>query len=140
MTTSRHEKRCLVIQALFMWEGREKDANKALEYVCKEFDESIENDRSFEQALLHGTIKHIDETKKLIAKYAPEWPVEKIAPTDRVILYLALYELAHTDTPNAVVINEAVELAKEFGGDKSYKFINGALSSANKALESKKKS
>ena len=70
---------------------------------------------------------------QIITKHAPDWPLEKIASHDRAVLYLGVYELMYTDVPPAVVINEAVELAKEFGGDRSSKFINGVLSSVNRS-------
>jgi len=71
----------------------------------------------------------LPELDVMISKYAPEWPLDQISPIDRNILRLGLFELLlySEQTPPKVVINEAVELAKEFGGEKSGKFINGVL-------------
>lgn len=82
--------------------------------------------------LVSGVVRNLEALNALIAKYAPEWPVEQLAIVDRNILRMALYEIgAHdTDTPPKVVINEAVELAKIFGSDSSPRFINGVLGSA----------
>jgi N utilization substance protein B len=67
---------------------------------------------------------------RLIGRYAPEWPVDQIAIVDRNILRMAIYEILHrADTPTKVAINEAVELAKEFGSDSSGRFVNGVLGS-----------
>ena len=75
-------------------------------------------------------LAHRDFLDKIIARYAPEWPVEQMAAIDRNILRIALYEIAQgEDTPVKVAINEAVELAKMFGSDASPRFVNGVLGS-----------
>ena len=87
--------------------------------------------------LVSGVIKHRVALDQLIQKYAPEWPVDQLATIDRNILRQALFEMGsqESDTPPKVVINEAVELAKTFGGDSSPRFVNGVLGSAlNEAM------
>jgi transcription antitermination protein NusB len=81
----------------------------------------------FASKLVNGVVWQILTLDSIIARIAPEWPVEQMACVDRNILRLALYELIAGDTPFKVVINEAVELAKTFGSDSSARFINGAL-------------
>ena len=79
--------------------------------------------------------KHLPAIDERIAAAAPEWPIDKIAKIDLAILRLAVYELAHVRRePPKVVIDEAVELAKEFGNENSSKFINGALGTILKTL------
>ena len=131
------------MQALFMWEQREnvqesdeidKDPTKVheyLNYVVNNFSQQGEAD-SFESDLLEGVLDHIPDLQITISKYAPDWPLFRIAAVDRVILYLGIYEIIYTDTPTAVIINEAVELAKEYGNENSSRFINGVLSSVAK--------
>lgn len=82
--------------------------------------------------LVAGAVSHRERIDLLIRHYAPDWPVEQLAPIDRNILRLALYELGASDgtTPPKVAINEAVELAKAFGGDSSPRFVNGVLGAA----------
>ena len=82
--------------------------------------------------LVSGVVRNRNELDSLIAKYAPEWPVDQLAIIDRNVLRLALFEIgaADTETPPKVVINEAVELAKLFGSDSSPRFINGVLGAA----------
>lgn len=82
--------------------------------------------------LVSGVVNNWSALNELIAKYAPEWPVEQLAIVDRNILRMALFEIGarDSDTPPKVVINEAVELAKIFGSDSSPRFINGVLGSA----------
>ena len=89
--------------------------------------------------LVSGVVRNVDGLNGLILCYAPQWPVEQLAIIDRNILRLALYEIgaADTDTPPKVVINEAVELAKLFGGDSSPRFVNGVLGAALDEASSK---
>jgi N utilization substance protein B len=85
---------------------------------------------SFARDLVDGVSAHQDKLDALIGRYAPEWPVDQIALIDRNILRMAIFEiLLQDDTPVKVAINEAVELAKEFGSDSSGRFVNGVLGS-----------
>lgn len=79
--------------------------------------------------LTNGAVKHREQSDRLIAVYAPEWPTDQIAVIDRTVLRVAIYEMLYEDVPIKVVINEAVEIAKVFGGDSSPRFINGVLGS-----------
>ena len=89
--------------------------------------------------LVSGVVRSQNGLDELIAKYAPEWPVDQLAFIDRTIMRMAIYELgAHdADAPAKVIINEAIELAKTFGGDSSPRFINGVLGSALSDVEKK---
>jgi N utilization substance protein B len=82
----------------------------------------------FASQLIQGVIKHIEETDSLIARFAPEWPLDQMAVIDRNILRIAIFEfLIDAETPVKVAINEAVELAKTYGSDSAPRFINGVL-------------
>jgi N utilization substance protein B len=84
----------------------------------------------FVQELVTGVQDNRPALDKLVARYAPEWPVDQIAIVDRNILRMAIFEIIYRDdTPTKVAINEAVELAKEFGSDSSGRFVNGVLGS-----------
>ena len=89
--------------------------------------------------LVSGVVKNRPALDAIIANYAPEWPVEQLAIVDRNVLRLALFEIGSqlADTPAKVVINEAVELAKRFGGDTSPRFVNGVLGSALAKVQQK---
>lgn len=89
--------------------------------------------------LVAGVLTHLESLDAIIARYAPDWPVPQLAIIDRNLLRLALFELASplANTPAKVVINEAVELAKQFGSDSSARFINGVLGSALKDTQRK---
>ncbi len=85
-------------------------------------------DPEFIERLIKGVDTERDKLEKLLQPVAPDWPISQIARMDRIVLYIGTYELLNErEVPPKVVINEAVELAKAFGGDNSSKFINGVL-------------
>ena len=81
----------------------------------------------FARELVEGVQLHVDKLDELISKYTQNWTITRIAATDRNVLRLGAYELVYTDTPGPVVLNEAVELSKRFGGKQSARFVNGVL-------------
>ena len=86
--------------------------------------------RAFVRMLVEGVLERMKDLDELIAKYAPEWPVDQMAIIDRNILRIAIHEIATAEnTPVKVAINEAVELAKVFGSGSSRRFVNGVLGS-----------
>ena len=125
--SNRHLSRIIVLQTLYEWDFRpEADLIELAKLNVENFPEPV--DEAFIERVVNGVIEHVSELDTVIARAAPEWPVEQIASIDKTVLRIAIYELAHEEeTPPRVVINEAVELAKAFGGDNSSKFINGVL-------------
>ena len=125
----RHEARVVALQALFEMDCVGHPGATALELRLEEAalpDQGIE----FARDLVQGVAADIAAFDKLIEHYAPEWPVDQIAIIDRNILRIAIYEILRCDsTPVKVAINEAVELAKQFGSDSSGRFVNGVLGS-----------
>jgi N utilization substance protein B len=83
--------------------------------------------RAFARELVHGVVAHREKLDPLIARHATHWRLDRMAAVDRNILRLAAYETLYTETPEAVVIDEAVSLARRFGGDDSPGFVNGVL-------------
>lgn len=135
MPSSRHLGRVITLQALFAYEFHGGDPEAVLEYVSREFEGKI-SDLSFAYELLNGVLANQAEIKTLVEKYAPAWPYDKIAPVDRAILEIAIFEMLHSkDVPSVVAIDEAIELAKTFGNENSQKFVNGVL---NAIFESSK--
>jgi len=129
MASYRHLARIAVMQTLFAYEFREGvDANDTLEYCTREFRDKLK-DISFAVNLLKGVLKNKDKIFEVMQKEAPEWPIERIAPIDRAILAIGIYEILYSDdVPPIVAINEGVEVAKSYGDMNSAKFINGVLS------------
>ena len=135
---NRHLARSLVMQTLFEWDFNEGqlDVYKILERNKKEFAPGIEDD-SFAKKIIELFLRHKNEIDDIIQKAAPEWPLAQIAPIDRNVLRLGLTELLFEDrkeVPPKVAINEAIELAKTFGGNSSGKFVNGVLGTVYKEI------
>ncbi len=129
--SSRHFARKVVLQSLYEWDfiDRKKDWKKILKNNFKEVGSDPEKE-NFANELLEGLIGKIDAIDKIIVSAAPQWPLEKITIIDRNVLRIGLYELIYAESeevPPKVAINEAIELAKEFGGESSGKFVNGVL-------------
>ncbi|MGD0355051.1 MAG: transcription antitermination factor NusB [Dehalococcoidia bacterium] len=125
----RHRARIIALQALFELEFAANSPDTILERTVKEQEFKGEA-ADFAALLLHGVVDNRQLLDSTIARYAPTFPVDQLAPMDRNILRLALFEiLVNKKTPPKVAINEAVELAKEFSADTSPKFVNGVLGS-----------
>lgn len=124
---NRHLSRMVAMQAVYEWNFRpEADLNEILERSIAEFADDI--DKDFVKSEILGVNKHVIELNKEIEIAAPEWPIEQISAIDKSILQIAIFELLHSnDVPPKVAINEAIELAKQFGNNNSGKFINGVL-------------
>lgn len=132
MASYRHLARTCVMQTIFTVEFRDTDPDKTLKEVLKEFAPKV-TETEFAEKLLKGVIDHKNEILETIQKFAPQWPVDKIARVDRAILEIGVYEIVFSDeVPDVVAINEAIEVAKHFGDENSPKFVNGVLSSVMK--------
>jgi transcription antitermination protein NusB len=127
----RHLSRAIILQALFMWDFNGENTAELrfyLDYNLKEAALSL--DEEFIQHLAMNVATHKDAIDKLINEYTKEWPVDRLTIMDRSILRIALFEMFNeTDVPTKVSLNEAVELAKEYSGTSSQKFVSGVLGS-----------
>lgn len=118
----RHQAREAVLRCLYRWEFLDLPPEELLAE-----EGGLGKEQGFAQALLEGIRTHQPEIDRLIDQRAQGWGLDRLALVDRNILRLALFELLYTDTPPEVVIDEAVELAKEYGTEQAPKFINGIL-------------
>jgi len=129
---SRHLSRQIAVQSLYEWDFRGGDKEQLpqiISHVMEEFGESI-NETEFIEGLVNGVLSNQDHIDKVIETAAPDWPLTQITTIDRNILRLGLFELLfgnYKEVPPKVAINEAIELAKSFGGDSSGRFVNGVL-------------
>ncbi len=135
---NRHLARSTVLQTLYEWDfgGKKTEPREILKRDVSEFAPGAADDH-FMNNLLKGVVGKQPDLDEIITKAAPEWPIEKISVMDRNILRLGLYELLFADrsqVPPKVAINEAIELAKKFGGDTSGKFVNGVLGAVYKEM------
>jgi len=131
MPGKRRQARVLALQALFELDTVGHSPEEAISRAA-ETSRYPSDVKRFALELVHGVLKNRDAIDDTIRKTAPAWPLEQIAAVDRNILRLAIYEiLIDNRVPMRAAINEAVELAKEFGGENSPKFINGVLGSVS---------
>lgn len=141
MASNRHLGRIVALQTLYEQDFRREAGDDSFDLAATLKRnigryESTVDDKDFIERLVTGVAEREVELDGRLGPIAPEWPIEQIARMDRTILRIGLYELLYgTDVPPKVVINEAVELAKAFGGENSSKFINGVLGTALKQLE-----
>ncbi|PIS40606.1 MAG: transcription antitermination factor NusB [Candidatus Kerfeldbacteria bacterium CG08_land_8_20_14_0_20_43_14] len=135
--SNRHLARTIAMQALFEWDFNRQSGNLAevVERDKKEFAPDFD-DHDFAMRIVKGVLKHQIDIDKVIVQYAPEWPLDQITIVDRNVLRIGIFELKFTqsDVPPKVAINEAIELAKSFGGESSGRFVNGVLGSIYKDL------
>lgn len=130
MSISRHFCRIIAMQSLYEWDFRHReDIKEITERNLKESNPDIDKkDKEFISVLLKGVLDNLKEIDEVIKVAAPEWPINQIAAIDRTVLRLGIFELLYLkEIPPKVAINEAIELAKAFGGENSGKFVNGVL-------------
>ncbi len=141
MASNRHLGRIIALQTLYEYDFRKGagddsvDLDEVLGRNLERYEDTID-DKDFVNKLVHGAGAKLNELDETIQPIAPEWPLDQISRIDKTILRLALFELLHLQdlVPPKVAINEAVELAKAFGGDNSSKFVNGVLGTAYRTL------
>ena len=146
MASNRHLSRIIAFQTLYEQEfiakkvpGHESESQKTLEEILErnyqEFAKALEG-RRFNDQIIWGIRENKDKIDTIIVPAAPEWPIEQIAMIDLIILRMGIFELLFAkEVPPKVAINEAVELAKAFGGQNSSKFINGVLGTVYRASD-----
>ena len=136
--SNRHLARTIAMQSLYQWDfnrSKNEDVDKLIQHNLKEFAPDFD-DENFPHNLVTGVQKNINDIDQLITKYAPEWPIDQITIVDRNVLRIGVYELKFdNDIPPKVAINEAIELAKTFGGESSGKFVNGVLGAIYKDIQ-----
>ena len=127
------------MQTLYEWDFRKKgneNLSELIEKNIKEFGPGMDDD-AFVSALVKGTVSNQEKIDPIIEKCAPEWPLDQVTVVDRNVLRLGIYELLfgnYEDVPPKVAINEAIELAKSFGGESSGRFVNGVLGTIYREL------
>lgn len=136
---SRRRSREHALQILYQWDMRKQPVDESIDafYGTLYSEESAvapERDAFLEQ-LVRGTVERVAEIDTLISGHAEHWRLERMPAVDRNILRLAIYEMRHTDTPVAVVIDEALELARRFSTEESVQFVNGVLDAVHREPE-----
>ena len=132
--SSRRKARELALQMLFQWDVGDHTVEHVVStfLASKKLDADVE---SFARGLFEGAVREVDALDDALRERAEHWRPERMAAVDRNVIRLALYELLHhPHTPPAVVINEALEIARRFSGKDSVEFVNGVLDGIRKTL------
>jgi N utilization substance protein B len=134
----RRQAREAALQILYFWEvGRAEPLTAIDAYFEAHQPEAPEDVRAFASRLVLGTVAELAELDQVIERHSRHWRIERLAVIDRLILRLALWELLHeSGTPSAAVINEALELARQFSGEEAVRFVNGVLDAAHREAAS----
>ncbi len=136
---NRHLSRSICLQSLFEWDMRGQHPallQDIVDHNIREFAPGLDDD-NFVYSLTYGVREHMKEINALIEGSAPDWPLDQITNVDRNVLRIGIFELVFAkapDVPPKVAINEAIELAKTFGGPSSGKFVNGVLGTIYKNM------
>jgi N utilization substance protein B len=131
--TLRRKSREFALQMLFEWEMTRQDPLRVERLFWKSAPAAAST-REFANQLFEGTVKQVEVLDKLVAEFAQNWRLDRIAAIDRNILRLAIYELRTATAPPRVVIDEALELAKKFSSAEAPTFLNGVLDAAYKNI------
>jgi len=124
---ARHQGRELALKTLFQLESSDDDPNEVLAYHAAE-EEAVPPAVEFAAQLVSGVLANRERLDEVIAKTSEHWRLDQMAKVDRVILRIAIFEIAlQREVPEKAAINEAIELAKTFSGDEAGRFVNGIL-------------
>ena len=139
--SNRHLARSIAMQALYQWDFKGKPANELpiiVDQNITEFGMGLDDDKDFVRETVNGVTENLTQIDEVIQKYATNWPIEQLTIIDRNILRIGVYELKFNDKiPAKVAINEAIEIAKSYGGQSSGKFVNGVLGAIYNDLQPK---
>lgn len=134
---ARHRSRQRALQVLFLWDLRKQPVSEAISSYYNTLSDDDEPRKpgpdGFMEELVRGTAESAAEIDSRIAEKSENWRLERMPAVDRNILRMAVYEMTHLGTPPPVVIDEALELARQFSGDESVSFINGVLDAVHRA-------
>jgi N utilization substance protein B len=136
---ARHRAREQALQLLFQWDLRRTPLEEILRgyyesLLVREDSVGLPRPDAFAEKLFRGVVEELPEVDERIARHAEHWKIPRMPAVDRNILRLAVYEMLRTDTPPAVIIDEALELARRFAGEESVHFVNGVLDAVRREL------
>jgi N utilization substance protein B len=134
---ARHRSRQRALQVLFLWDQRKQPIEEAISSFYETLGSEEDVPRrtppdEFMESLVRGTAANADSIDQRIIAKSANWRIERMPVVDRNILRLAIYEMNTLETPPAVAIDEALELARQFSGDESVAFINGVLDAVHR--------
>ena len=136
---ARHKSRQRALQVLFLWDKRRQDVDEAISSFYQTLGSEEETPVAtppdgFMEELVRGTVAKAEAIDRRIVAKSENWRLDRMPVVDRNILRIAIYEMSELRTPPAVVIDEALELARQFSGDESVSFINGVLDAVHREI------
>ena len=135
---SRRRSRQRALQILFLWDVRRQPVEEAtrayFDTLYSEESRTKPQRDEFLDQLVSGAVEHVEEVDRRITQHAEHWRIERMPTVDRNILRLAVYEMMYSDTPAAVAIDEALELARRYSNEESVQFVNGVLDAVHREL------
>ena len=135
---SRRRTRQRALQILYLWDVRRQPVEEAtaayFDTLYSEESRTKPRRDAFLDQLVSGAVEHVEELDRRIAQHAEHWRIERMPTVDRNILRLAVFEMSHLDTPAAVAIDEALELARRYSSEESVQFVNGVLDAVHREL------
>ncbi|HET9369817.1 MAG TPA: transcription antitermination factor NusB [Vicinamibacterales bacterium] len=136
MKTARHQAREAALQALYFWEvGRAEPAEAIAATIREHHPDLDETQRAFAAALVRGTVSEVAALDAAIEPHLKNWRLDRLAVIDRLVVRMATWELRHEpETPAAIVIDEAIELARTFSGPAAVPFVNGVLDAIRRSI------
>ena len=135
---ARRRSRQRALQILYLWDARRQPVEEATaayyDTLYSEESRTKPLPDAFVDLLVAGAVQHVEEMDRRITQHAEHRRIERMPSVDRNILRLAVYEMVHSDTPAAVVIDEALELARRYSNEESVQFVNGVLDAVHRDL------
>ncbi|MCL1814253.1 MAG: transcription antitermination factor NusB [Treponema sp.] len=135
---SRRRGRILAFQALYAWDTSENKDEAQKDLLAFSWVEGKPETTNFSRLLTAGTFENIEAVDAMIRKHLVHWDFSRLNRVDRALLRLSVYELLFQTTPPSVIIDEAVDISREYGTDDSYRFINGVLDGVRKTIQDAK--
>lgn len=137
MSRPRHHAREVALQVLYLWEvGQATPGDAVAAYFAAHEVDLGDAARAFAVEIVEGTTREVPALDALIEQHSRHWRLNRLSVIDRLILRMSIWELRHqSETPAAVVLDEAVELARTFSTDEAVRFVNGVLDAVRKTLE-----
>jgi N utilization substance protein B len=137
---ARHRSRQRALQVLFLWDARKQAIDEAISSFYETLNSDEENPRradpdEFMETLVRGAVEKSPDIYRQIVEKSEHWRLERMPAVDRNILRLAVFEMANLETAAPIVIDEALELARQFSGDESVSFINGVLDAVHRDVK-----
>ena len=136
---ARRKSRILAFQALYAWDSGSTDEQTLLDFSwasASQLERMGEDGKAFARLIISGTLEHLPQIDEMISRHLVNWEIGRLNKVDLAVLRMSVYSLMfQKDIPASIVIDEAVDISREFGADEAYRFVNGVLGAVKSAIE-----